>query len=157
LKNRDAAPQERLLALEFLLHFVGDIHQPLHASDDHDRGGNQKRVNAPGIETNNLHHYWDTDFVARLGSSDAGIAQRLIHGISETQRAQWSSGTPADWARESFAVARDHTYGRLPAADDRNHYQLSTAYVDDATTVVADRLSRAGVRLAMVLNQALSP
>jgi hypothetical protein len=155
LKNPATDPQERLLALEFVLHFVGDVHQPLHASDDRDQGGNQKIVTAPGIRSNNLHHYWDTEFVAKLGTSDTEIAQRLIDGISDTQRAQWSSGKPADWAMESFSAAKDHAYGLLPAADARNHYQLSAAYVNDATTVAAAQLSKAGVRLAMVLNQAL--
>ena len=107
LKNPSTDPPERLLALEFLLHFVGDVHQPLHASDDHDQGGNLKLVTAPGIHSNNLHHYWDTEFVAKLGTSDVEIAQRLINGISDTQRAQWSGGTPADWAMESFSAAKE--------------------------------------------------
>jgi hypothetical protein len=59
---------ERLLALKFLLHFVGDLHQPLHAADSLDRGGNTKRVSAAGFRTGNLHHFWDTSFVAQLGT-----------------------------------------------------------------------------------------
>jgi hypothetical protein len=155
LNNSATDPQERRLALQFILHFVGDIHQPLHASDDHDEGGNTKIVTAPGIRSNKLHHYWDTEFVAKLGSSDTEIAQRLINGISDTQRAQWSSGAPADWAMESFTAAKDHAYGLLPAPRSQNHYRLPAAYVTDATAVVAEQLSKGGVRLAMVLNQAL--
>jgi len=147
--------QERRFALEFLLHFVGDIHQPLHASDDHDRGGNLKIVTAPGIASNNLHHYWDTEFVARLGSNEMAVAQQLIATITEAQRAQWATGTAADWAMESFAVAKAHVYGLLPVADSPNHYQLSAAYVSDAATVAREQLSKAGVRLAFVLNRAL--
>jgi hypothetical protein len=155
LKNSTTSPQERRLALQFLLHFVGDVHQPLHASDDHDQGGNLKIVSAPGIRSNNLHHYWDTEFVARLGPTDVEIAQRLIDGMSDSQRAQWSIGTPADWAMESLSAAKDHAYGLLPAPGPQNRYRLSAAYVADATTVVAEQLSKAGVRLARVLNQAL--
>ncbi len=147
--------QERLLALEFLLHFVGDVHQPLHASDDHDQGGNAKIVTAPGIASNNLHHDWDTEFVARLGANDNEIAQRLIANITDTKRAQWSAGTPAEWAMESFSIAQSHAYGLLPAATTTNHYPLSESYVTDATAVTADQLSKAGVRLAALLNHAL--
>jgi hypothetical protein len=155
LKNPLTSKQEQRLALQFLLHFVGDLHQPLHAGDDHDRGGNLKRVSAPGIASDNLHHYWDTEFVARLGSSATSVAQQLIANISDAERVQWARGTAADWARESFIVAKSQAYGMLPAADSSRHYLLSTAYVSDATTVTRQQLSRAGVRLAFVLNHAL--
>jgi hypothetical protein len=157
LKSATTSKQERLFALQFLLHFVGDIHQPLHASDDQDRGGNLKMVTAPGIASNNLHHDWDTEFVARLGPNATIVAQQLIVGITDAQRAQWTTGTSAGWAMESFAIARDHAYGLLPAADSPNHYRLSAAYVSDAITVTQTQLSKAGVRLAFVLNQALRP
>jgi hypothetical protein len=53
------------------LHFVGDLHQPLHAADDHDQGGNKKIASAPGIGTENLHHDWDIEFVAGSGPTSA--------------------------------------------------------------------------------------
>jgi hypothetical protein len=155
LADSATSDQERRFALEFLLHFIGDVHQPLHAGDDHDRGGNLKIVTAPGITPNNLHHDWDTEFVARLGGNAAAVAQQLIDAITEAQRRQWSKGSAADWASESFATARDHAYGLLPPADRPNHYRLSAAYVSDATTVTRQQLSKAGVRLAFVLNHAL--
>jgi hypothetical protein len=155
LKNPMLDEQERCLALQFLLHLAGDVHQPLHAADDHDQGGNRKIVDAPGIDSNNLHHAWDVEFVARLGANETEIAQRLIAGITEPQRARWSAGAPVDWAIESLSVARSHAYGLLPAADRENHYRLSAAYVSDATAVTGEQLSKAGVRLAFLLNQAL--
>jgi hypothetical protein len=155
LTGSATSEQERRFALEFLLHFIGDVHQPLHAGDDHDRGGNLKFVTAPGIAPNNLHHAWDTEFVTRLGSSAAAVAQQLIAAMTDAQRRQWSQGSAADWAGESFAAARDHAYGLLPPADRPNHYRLSAAYVADATTVTRQQLSKAGVRLAYVLNHAL--
>jgi hypothetical protein len=155
LKNPRTDAPERRLALQYLLHFVGDVHQPLHAADDHDRGGNRKIVSAPGIRSHNLHHDWDTEFVARLGADETGIAQRLIADISPSQRRRWSVGTPADWARESFSAAKSHTYALLPAPDRPNHYELTAAYVADATVVTAEQLSKAGVRLAYLLNQSL--
>jgi hypothetical protein len=148
-------PEERQLALKFVLHFVGDLHQPLHASDDHDQGGNRKFATAPGIRSNTLHHDWDTEFVARLGGNETEIAQRLIAQITPAERSRWSAGAPADWAMESYSVAKSHTYGLLPAPKPANHYHLSAGYVSDATTVTAEQLSKAGVRLALLLNRAL--
>jgi hypothetical protein len=155
LKKPTTGEDERRFALEFLLHFVGDLHQPLHASDDHDQGGNRKFATAPGIRSNTLHHDWDTEFVARLGGNETEIAQRLIAQITPAERSRWSAGAPADWAMESYSVAKSHTYGLLPAPKPANHYQLSAGYVSDATTVTAEQLSKAGVRLALLLNRAL--
>jgi hypothetical protein len=180
LKNPQTPEEERRAALQFLLHLVGDLHQPLHASDDHDQGGNRKFASGPDIGSHNLHHDWDTEFVARLGASDTDIAGVLIARITEADRARWSRGTPLDWAVETYAVSKEHAYGLLPAASggeesrgegsrgnasrgnasrgnasSRSRYQLSQAYVDDATAVTAEQLSKAGVRLAFLLNRAL--
>ena len=157
LRNPATSDAERLLALQFVLHFVGDLHQPLHASDDNDRGGNSKTVSVPGmsIAPNNLHAYWDTEFVTLLGADESAIAQQLISRITPEQRASWSAGTATDWAIESFNIARTHTYGLLPPPIARAHYALPASYITDATAVVAEQLSKAGVRLAFVLNKAL--
>lgn len=155
LKDPRTDAAERRLALQFLLHFVGDVHQPLHAADDHDQGGNRKVATTRGIGSNNLHHDWDSEFVARLGANEAEIAQRLIANISDAQRLRWSAGTATDWAMESYSVAKSHVYGSLPAPERPNHYELTAAYLDDATAVTAEQLSKAGVRLAQVLNQTL--
>jgi hypothetical protein len=175
LKNPMTAEEERRVALQFLLHLVGDLHQPLHASDDHDQGGNRKLASGPNIGFNNLHHDWDTEFVARLGPSDTDIARAAIARITEADRARWSSGTPLDWALETYAVSKKHAYGPLPAASGGaaapgdaspgaaarggashgSRYELSQGYVDDATAVTAEQLSKAGVRLAFMLNRAL--
>jgi hypothetical protein len=78
-----------------LLHFVGNLHQPLHASDNHDAGGNKVRVSASGFRADNLHHFWDTEFVALLGTDPQSVAQDLIAKISPGQALSWSVGTPA--------------------------------------------------------------
>lgn len=155
LLNSATSATELREALQFVLHFVGDIHQPLHSSDDNDAGGNDKTVTASGIASNSLHHYWDTEFVNMLGSSESAIAQSLIANITDAQRAQWSAGTADDWAMESFTLAQNHAYGLLPAPTSTNHYSLPASYVTDAKSVVATQLSKAGVRLAFVLNNAL--
>jgi len=113
---------------------------------------NSSSGNHPG----NLHHYWDVEFVERLGTDPREIAVTLIGQISEEQRQAWSSGTPADWAMEAFALAQRDAYGLLPPPVDRAIYSLPSAYTEQATRDVTLQLSRAGVRLAMVLNQALA-
>ena len=155
LGNPNTSDRERRLALQFLLHFVGDLHQPLHAGDDRDLGGNRKIATGPGIAAGNLHHDWDTVFVERLGSSAMAIAERLIARITPAQRRQWARGTPSEWAKESYRLAKRIAYGELPAADSRGRYRLSESYVAEATAATEEQLAKAGVRLAYVLNRDL--
>ncbi len=162
LKSPATSDQERLFALQFILHFVGDIHQPLHASDNNDAGGNSENVKAvpplaktAGSSSGNLHGFWDTQFVALQGSKTAAtVAKKLIAKITPSQRTKWSSGTAADWANESFGIAKVNSYD-LPAPTSVHHYTLPKAYVTNAKSVVAGQLSKAGVRLAFVLNNCL--
>jgi hypothetical protein len=154
LADPATAKDERRLALEFLLHFVGDLHQPLHAADDHDKGGNDKYVSAAGAKAGKLHSYWDTEFVRRLGQDDRTVADTLIARITPEQIAQWTRGGPRDWAQESYQLAKTEVYGRLPQTT-AGPYALDAAYTDNAGQVVALQLSKAGVRLAGILNWAL--
>jgi hypothetical protein len=148
-------PAERIVALKFVLHLVGDLHQPLHASDDNDRGGNDRRVSAGGERAGTLHHYWDSVFVEHFGPDPGRIAAALAGRVSASDRATWQRGTPADWAMETFAIARNDAYGRLPAPNARGSYRLTDGYVAMAQRDVTIQLSKAGVRLAAVLNRAL--
>jgi hypothetical protein len=116
--------EERIVALKFLLHFVGDLHQPLHSSDDNDRGGNDKRVTAHGFKAGNLHHFWDTEFVDQLGADARSIASDLIGQISQAQEKDWSHGTLVDWGKESFQIGRNNAYGQLPTPNARHSYLL---------------------------------
>lgn len=155
LKSASTSATERRMALQFILHFVGDIHQPLHSSDENDQGGNAKKVSAANLGSGSLHGFWDTQFVMVQSASETDLANQLIARITSTEQSQWSSGTASDWALESFDVSKAHTYGLLPKPDSTGHYSLPESYVTDATAVVAEQLSKAGVRLAFVLNNAL--
>jgi hypothetical protein len=115
LANPATGPEEQIVALKFLLHFVGDLHQPLHASDDNDRGGNDKPVSAARFKPGNLHHFRDTAFVGRLGPNAGTIAANLLGHLSEDAAQAWSRGVPSDWALETFRMGRDDAYGQLPS------------------------------------------
>lgn len=149
-------PPERVLALQFLLHLVGDLHQPLHAADEHDRGGNDVSVTSGAPpHAGNLHQYWDSVTVAGLGSPSEAVAERLIAGISAAQLRDFRAGSVRDWAYESFGVAQREVYGKLPAPDAHGFRTLDDEYTRNATAIVAIQLQRAGVRLAVILNDAL--
>lgn len=147
--------EERLAALKFLLHFVGDMHQPLHASDNGDNGGNSVTVQVDGFSAKGkLHAFWDTQFVDAVGEPPAALAKQLLAQITPEQEAEWKKGTPDDWAMEAFNIAYDDAYGTAPLSKDSLQH-LDAAYVDRVKKDVALQLSRAGVRLAAVLNKAL--
>ena len=156
LKDPHTPIDERRLALQFLLHFVGDLHQPLHASDERDQGGNLEQVQAAGLPPANLHRYWDVEFVEGLGSDPRRVAAELIARIDAADIQDWEKGTTSDWALESYAVGKAVAYGRLPAPITKHHYVLPADYVQSALSAVDLQLRRAGVRLAWVLNRSLS-
>lgn len=148
------SPEERQLALLFLLHLVADLHQPLHAGDDDDHGGNDVDVSAPGFKSGSLHRYWDTAVLRGLDKAANRLAPRLIGDITSQQRRQWQSGDADDWAMEANALAAGVAYGKLPSARSGTVRRLTPEYVDAAEATAALQLSRAGVRLALLLEPA---
>jgi hypothetical protein len=151
LKDHSAGDDARREALRFLIHFVADIHQPLHAEDDDDKGGNRVRVEI-GRERTNLHRVWDLDVVEALGDDPQAIADGIARDLTPAQRQDWSSGTPARWANESHAIAREHVYPPLAGAQ---AIRLPRDYAAREAPLVRILLAKAGVRLAWLLNGAL--
>ena len=158
LRNPFIARAEKILALKFLLHLIGDLHQPLHAADNKDRGGNDVAVFlADDIPPTNLHFYWDNHIVERLGSDPWSIGAALSRKISTGTADAWSKGTPISWAKDSFRRAKTVVYnfaGLQEFADDRGAkgVRLDDAYENSALIAARQQLSKAGVRLAAVLN-----
>jgi hypothetical protein len=156
LSSGTVSPAEKLLALQYLLGLVADLHQPVYASDDHNDGGETTRVAGGGADPGSLRHYWDAEFIDYLGDDPAAIADDLADGIRQSKTFdRMSAGTPQDWAMESFALARDHAYGKLPPKKPDGACDLPPDYVTDAIETVRLQLARAGVRLAGLLNRAL--
>lgn len=160
LKNTKTTKAERLRAFKFLLHLVGDVHQPLHAADhNNDRGANKVQIlYGKRTAAENLHSYWDHVLVDMLGK-DFEVTAATLGKKYENRKTDWMKGQPADWARESFTLARDVVY-KLPSnivLDKHNEkcIQLDQAYDDKSLPVVEQQLAKGGMRLAMILNQAL--
>jgi hypothetical protein len=149
---------ERILALKYLLHFVGDIHQPLHAADNHDDDGNDVMVIRPaGGPEIALHIYWNVVLVGSPGDDAASIAARLI-ATYRPKFELWADGSPYQWAMESHALAVKYAYA-APIGTARGKgdppVRLTEPYDKNARRIVDEQLAKAGVRLAMVLAQAL--
>ena len=157
LASPATAPAERLLALKFLIHFIGDVHQPLHAADHHDRGGNCIGLALPHGQAANLHGYWDVDVVEALGRSAEQIADRLDARAPHPRQENWAKGTARDWAMESFELGRRDVYALTsrPTCARFGSVALSPEYAARAQEDAATQLLKAGIRMAAVLNGAL--
>jgi hypothetical protein len=150
LSDRHLSERQRLEALKYLVHFVGDTHQPLHVSNNHDRGGNGVAVTFRGNLTN-LHAVWDTEIIApALGIDERTYALTLVRDITPDKLEAWSKGDPIAWANEGHEIAARIIYGKLPHSG-----RLPDSYEAEALPIVNEQLERAGVRLAMVLNNTL--
>jgi|SRR5579871_1010114 len=137
---------ERREALLFLVHFVGDMHEPLHCSNNQDRGGNDVTVEFAG-KSMNLHRLWDSALLERM-PPEQELYSQITGAIDTEDKTEWSRGTVEDWAGESFAAARQVVYGDLPV--DR---RIGEAYEREADPVIERQLEKAAVRLALILNE----
>ena len=155
--DRAASPAERLLALKFVLHFVGDIHQPLHASDNQDKGGNCVLLSLGGSRTVNLHSYWDTTVIQAMGDDPQVVASALAAKITAADQSAWRKGDAKAWALESFGVAKAvvYTIGSRPGCGDAAPISLPSGYDLKARKAATLQLQKAGVRLAWILNTTL--
>jgi len=165
-----ADPRARLRtrneALKWVVHLIGDIHQPLHAANHADRGGNTVQVSFFGRRDNppygtlNLHAVWDVQMPAKLMADRGGEAALVSAPIAEADRKAWEQGSVEIWIGESHVLARDRVYGRLPVAASCGDkiagvVPLGEAYYASSAPVIDLQLRKAGVRLARVLNDAL--
>lgn len=150
----------RLEALAFLVHFIGDVHMPLHSGDHDDRGGNDVEAAygyAPGL---NLHWVWDGPLAERAVSS---APDHLARRYTAAERAELGGGTPADWGRESWETSRDFVYPEAfnePVCDGEtlpDSVALSQEDIDRAIPIARLRVTQAGIRMADYLDAAFAP
>ncbi len=164
LSDASNPPEVRALALRFLVHIVGDIHQPLHAADDSDRGANDKQVLLPGNSNpRRLHAVWDTDLVRMTlkGGDEIDFAHQLVLRYRGKETREWQKGDIKDWMTESWHLSQNVVYAKLPTHACGVQWTAPVAvpqeYVDTAVGVVPEQLAKAGARIALVLNRALDP
>jgi len=159
MKDPKRPPLDRLQALEEISHFIGDMHQPLHAADNHDRGGNDVRVQIQG-HPSNLHHVWDTEALENAVGADEASAEAALRPLVARVAATASRGGLDDWLAETHVIAVTYVYRKLaqpPACGAPAPSQaISQAYLDGAAPIIRTQLARASVRLAVVLNQLLN-
>lgn len=157
LKDPKATTKARVEALVFLIHFVGDLHQPLHAGDRGDKGGNDVKADYGfyGPARFNLHSIWDGPLAERAISTGPSLVRRY----PAAERARIATGTVTDWSRESWAIARAATYatalGGDPCGPTPTRVKLDNATIAGLVPTVRLEIERGGLRLARLLDEAL--
>ena len=177
LRDPATLPGERLTALQFLLNFVGDVNDPLFTIEHNDQGGRCVALMLPAGKTPvRLSTYWDDTLVVEAAGKDpAKAAVQIVAGLTAADIQKWSGGSPADWAQESYNVAREVTYSfakdkpndsaakyTFPARKGEKDpcgpvpvYQVDAGYRERAVAAVKEQLAKGGVRLAFLLRENL--
>jgi len=151
LKDPKADRAAKAEALRYVVHFVADLHQPLHDEDDGDKGGNARHVIFDG-RPDNLHWVWDTGLLEHINRNPEALAAELESHITPQEHEEWTQGTIEDWVLEGHRLAEAVAYGDLGS---ENPAPITPAYERQADPVIELQLEKAGVRLADLLNEDL--
>jgi hypothetical protein len=160
LADRTVRARERLTALAFLTHFVGDLHQPMHAGDHGDLGGNKVTASYGIIAgRTNLHSIWDGWLAERAISTPPGGPAALLAQVSPSDRERIVAGSVEDWSREMWGKARDLAYKTL-LPDPCGAAPVERPVLDEAEVRalipdVRQNVVEGGIRLAKLLDDAL--
>jgi hypothetical protein len=133
-------------ALKFIVHFVGDLHQPMHVSREEDKGGNTIQLNYEGQGTN-LHAVWDSKLIDHEGLDYEQLAHK-VDQATPAQISQWQSDPLIKWIWESYEIS-SKLYSEVDAMKSRS---VGQEYYDAHINIIGQRLEQAGIRLAGVLN-----
>ena len=170
LSQASASEMDRLAALKYLGHWVGDVHQPLHVSFKDDRGGNA--IDAQGPCAENLHAVWDTCIIERkLGSDIQHMASELRARVTAAERVAWTSTRAKEWANESLMITTAEAVRycvktetgcwyevdneALDLDEEKKVVTVDEAYMEAHLPTITQRLTQAGIRLGRLLNRAL--
>jgi hypothetical protein len=144
LRDRNTSEREKAIALRHLIHFVGDLHNPMHTAREEDLGGNRIIVTWFGNERN-LHSIWDSGVVDD-NYSYTEYANILNGVLTKDCRRAIQQGKPIDWLWETYQIT-NQIYAGVNAGD-----RLSFSYTYKWTPTVEQQFQRAGIRLANILN-----
>jgi hypothetical protein len=137
---------QKVEALKYIVHFVGDLHQPMHVSREEDKGGNTIQLNYDGNGTN-LHALWDSKLIDHQGLTYEQMAAKYDHA-TPAEIKQWQNEPVMEWIWESYQ-ASSKLYAEVDAMKSRS---IDDSYYDAHIAIVQDRIEKAGIRLAGVLN-----
>jgi hypothetical protein len=169
LRAPNIDPQKKADALRFLIHFVGDLHQPLHATTNNDQGGNcvpvaffdvPPQLRSPETESYapNLHGVWDVNILARMtsGNTPEQVASELEESL-QSKIARWkkASADVNGWAWESYRLAQKIVYGKLPVRIPVESPQIVKSCADD--NHVSARMLKLDERLEQPYQDAEAP
>ena len=140
----------RRFALKFIVHLVGDMHQPLHCSDNDDRGGNDVKVKWFGDDSN-LHKVWDSKIIDNAELTEQEFVDALVTDLTPQEIADLKKGNLLRWALEAHTLAKTNAYN-TPA-----NLELGDDYYDQNWATVDKQLLRGGMRLARVLDWMFAP
>lgn len=144
LKNKKLPKDKQAFYLKLLIHFIGDIHQPMHTARATDRGGNSVKVGWFN-ESSNLHTIWDTKLIDMQQLSYTEYASWINHP-SAADKTKWQKQPVSEWVWESYQISRA-IYQKTPA-DSRQSYRYNYEWI----STINQQLLKGGVRLAGVLN-----
>ena len=147
MRDPSKTPAQRAEALVFVVHIVGDIHQPMHTGRAEDKGGNDIKLTYRGKDTN-LHSLWDSGLIDYLGLTYTEMGQQCQVVPAPLAKTWQAAQDPAEWLFESYTAA---TQLYAEAAQNPNpDYRYYPAHAD----LMKQRIQQAGIRLAAVLNEA---
>ena len=146
LTDKSTTREQKIVALKFIVHFVGDLHQPMHVSRAEDKGGNTIQLNYNGQGTN-LHSVWDSKLIEHEGGDYQQLAAKYDHA-SPAEIKQWQSDPVIKWIWESYTIS-SKLYAEVDAMKSRS---IDDSYYTAHIGIIHERLEQAGVRLAGVLN-----
>lgn len=144
LKNENSTHEEKVFHLKLLVHFLGDLHQPLHTCLVEDRGGNKFQVRWFDQGTS-LHKVWDTKIIESYNMSYSELVANVTQ-LSERQIQQIQHGSLLDWMNESRDLCKD-VYANTETGENLG-YKYMYRYVN----VVRSQIQKGGIRLAGILN-----
>lgn len=145
LKDPKSSSEEKTFALKMIIHFVGDLHQPMHVSRAEDQGGNKINVKFQGKDTN-LHSLWDSGIIDYNGWSFTEMATALDN-VSDPKIKKWQSEPVIKWLYESYQIS-DDLYQEIEA-----NPILDYTYYPKHSEIYKMRIQQAGIRLAGILNE----
>ncbi|MFI2743121.1 S1/P1 nuclease [Zhouia sp. PK063] len=145
LKDKNASQEDKAFYLKMLIHFVGDLHQPLHVGLEEDMGGNKIQVQWFG-HSSNLHRVWDSDMIDDYKMSYSELAVNLPT-LSKEQVKTIQEGTYIDW------IAESHKLAEKVEATAKTGDKLSYEYMYDNFGTVKMQLEKGGIRLAKMLDE----